>query len=76
MWFPKSRDVTNPALQQVAGGSTTTAAQQVMADVPKKGMHALKYDPNFTAGKSSRKKNVASNGTWWMKLQGIRRRST
>ena len=37
--------------QQMADGLTKVSVRQQFADKLKRGMHALKYDPSFTAGK-------------------------
>ncbi|CAK0816650.1 unnamed protein product [Prorocentrum cordatum] len=42
--------------QQMADGLTKLSARQQMADVLRRGVHALRYDPNFVAGKKLTKR--------------------
>eukprot|EP00959_Pyramimonas_sp_CCMP1952_P134277 2809145-Pyramimonas_sp.AAC.1 len=37
--------------QQLADGLTELSSRQTLADMLRRGAHALKYDPNFVAGK-------------------------
>ncbi|CAK0823245.1 unnamed protein product [Prorocentrum cordatum] len=42
--------------QQMADGLTKLSARQMMADVLRRGVHALRYDPDFVAGKKLTKR--------------------
>ena len=47
------------SFQQLADGLTKVSARQFMADSLRRGTHALKYDPEFTAGKKVNAKDRA-----------------
>ena len=45
-------------LQQIADGLTKPGARQSFVEVLRRGYHALRYDPSFTAGKKLSKSAV------------------
>ncbi|CAK0875283.1 unnamed protein product, partial [Prorocentrum cordatum] len=44
--------------QQLADGLTKLSSRQTLADILRRGVHALKYDPNIVAGKKLSKRQV------------------
>ena len=63
------------AAQQVADGLTKVSSRQAPADLLRRGTHALKYDPNFVAGKKQTLKiGVSVKPSWREQLMsGMRK---